>query len=128
MVKHSIRICILILLLVPVFCYGQVPRKAVPKVSFDFMDADIRNVLRALSDISGRNIIIADDVKAKVTVKLENVSWDEAMDIIVKNHDLALVEEGRVIRIMTSKRFLDEKEKDKKEKLAVLTEKEMRSD
>ena len=124
--KQVIALSILLLLSAPLVSDGQTIKKVTPKVSFDFMDADVRNVLRALSDISGRNMIIADDVKAKVTVKLDNVSWDEAMDIIVKNHDLAMLEEGKIIRIMTSKKFLDEREKDKKEKLAVLTEKEMR--
>jgi type IV pilus assembly protein PilQ len=124
--KRIMGLSILILLLAPLLSHGQVLRKPAPKVSFDFMDADVRNVLRALSDISGRNMVIADEVKARVTVKLDNVSWDEAMDIIIKNNDLAMIEDGSVIRIVTSKKFLEEKEKDKKEKLAVLTEKEMR--
>ena len=116
----------LILLMVPLLSFGQITKKPVSKVSFDFMDADVRNVLRVLTEISGKNMVIADDVKGKVTIKLENVSWDEAMEIVTKNHDLAMVEDGSVIRILSSKKFLEEKEKDRKEKLAILTEKEMK--
>jgi len=112
--------------MVPVLSFGQIARKSVSKVSFDFMDADVRNVLRVLTEISGKNMVIADDVKGKVTIKLENVSWDEAMEIVTKNNDLAMIEDGSVIRILTSKKFLEEKEKDRKEKLAILTEKEMK--
>jgi type IV pilus assembly protein PilQ len=112
--------------MVPLLSYGQISKKAVSKVSFDFMDADVRNVLRVLTEISGKNMVIADDVKGKVTIKLENVSWDEAMEIVTKNHDLAMIEDGSVIRILSSKKFIEEKEKDRKEKLAILTEKEMK--
>ena len=111
----------LILLLAPLLSYGQISKKPVSRVSFDFMDADVRNVLRVLSEVSGRNLVISDEVKGKVTIKLDNVSWDEAMEIVTKNSDLAMIEDGSVIRIVTSKRFLEEKDKDKKEKIAYLT-------
>jgi hypothetical protein len=59
------------------------------------MDADVRNVLRVLADVSKKNIVIAEDVKGKVTVKLDNVSHDEALDVILKNNDLAKIERKR---------------------------------
>ena len=122
----NIIILLLVILLVPAFSFGQVSKKPVAKVSFDFMDADIRNVLRVLTDISGRNIVLSDDVKGKITIKLDNVSWDEAMDIVIRNNDLAKVEEENIIRIVSSKKFLDEKDKDRKERLEFLKEKEMK--
>jgi type IV pilus assembly protein PilQ len=125
MCKNIITL-LLVILLVPAFSFGQVSKKPVAKVSFDFMDADIRNVLRVLTDISGKNIVLSDDVKGKITIKLDNVSWDEAMDIVIRNNDLAKVEEENVIRIVSSKKFLDEKDKDRKERLEFLKEKEMK--
>jgi type IV pilus assembly protein PilQ len=125
MCKNIITL-LLVILIVPALSFGQVNKKPVAKVSFDFMDADIRNVLRVLTDISGKNIVLSDDVKGKITIKLDNVSWDEAMDIVIKNNDLAKIEEDNIIRIVSSKKFLDEKDKDRKERLEFLKEKEMK--
>src|ERR1035437_6432958 len=112
--------CFLIFLMVPLLSYGQMSQRAITKVSFDFMDADIRNVLRVITDISGRNIVIGDEVKGKVTMKLENIPWDEAMDVILKNNDLARIEEGNIIRVVSSKRLFDEKDKERKDRLEFL--------
>ncbi|GBD39293.1 Type IV pilus biogenesis and competence protein PilQ [bacterium HR37] len=68
-------------------------------VSFDFKDADIRDVLRILADISGFNIIVSSDVKGTVTLKLSNVPWDQALDVILENAGLGAVVEGNVIKI-----------------------------
>lgn len=125
MCKNIITL-LLVILILPALCFGQVIKKPVAKVSFDFMDADIRNVLRVLTDISGKNIVLSDDVKGKITIRLDNVSWDEAMDIVIKNNDLAKIEEENIIRIVSSKKFLDEKDKDRKERLEFLKEKEMK--
>ena len=125
MCKNIITL-LLVILIVPFFSFAQVNKKPVTKVSFDFMDADIRNVLRVLTDISGKNIVLSDDVKGKITIKLDNVSWDDAMDIVVRNNDLAKIEEENIIRIVSSKKFLDEKDKDRKERLEFLKEKEMK--
>jgi type IV pilus assembly protein PilQ len=126
MCKNIITL-LLVILIIPILTFAQVNnKKPVSKVSFDFMDADIRNVLRVLTDISGKNIVISDDVKGKITIKLDNVTWDEAMDIVIKNNDLAKVEEENIIRIVSSKKFLDEKDKDRKERLEFLKEKEMK--
>lgn len=71
------------------------------KVSLDFQDADISNVLRLLADVSGLNIVISDDVKGKVTLKLINVPWDQALDIVLKMNNLGQVREGTIIRVAT---------------------------
>jgi type IV pilus assembly protein PilQ len=125
MCKNIITL-LLVILIVPALSFGQVSKKPIAKVSFDFMDADIRNVLRVLTDISGKNIVLSDDVKGKITIKLDNVSWDEAMEIVIRNNDLAKIEEENIIRIVSSKKFLDEKDKDRKERIEFLKEKEMK--
>lgn len=71
------------------------------RISLDFQDAEISNVLRLLADVSGFNIVIGEDVQGKVTLKLINVPWDQAMDIVLKMKNLGKVQEGNIIRVAT---------------------------
>jgi len=68
-------------------------------VSFDFKDADVRDVLRILSDISGFNMVVARNVKGTVTLKLNNVPWDQALDVVLEDAGLGAVVEGNVMKI-----------------------------
>lgn len=70
-------------------------------VSFDFKDADIRDVLRILSDISGFNIVISSDVQGTVTLKLDNVPWDQALDVVLEDSALGATIDGNVMKIAT---------------------------
>lgn len=78
-------------------------------ISLDFQDADIIPILRLLSDVSGYNIVVHPDVKGKITMKLMNVPWDQALDIILRTFNLEKVVEGNVIRIATVKSFQEER-------------------
>jgi type IV pilus assembly protein PilQ len=69
------------------------------KVDFNVKDIDIKNLLGAIADISKKNIIVADDVKGTVTIKLRNVPWDQALDIILKSKGLGREEVGNIIRV-----------------------------
>jgi len=69
------------------------------KISLDFQDADIRHIFRILHEISGKNFVIGDDVKGKVTLKLDNVPWDQVLDLITRMNKLGTVEDGNVVRI-----------------------------
>ncbi|MBI3391856.1 MAG: type IV pilus secretin PilQ [Nitrospirae bacterium] len=69
------------------------------RISLDFQDADIKNVLRLIAEVSGFNLITSDEVQGKVTVKLLNVPWDQALDIILKTKGLGEVREGTIIRV-----------------------------
>jgi len=122
--KKALVLLLLVVFLVPSVTIGQTARQAMQRVSFDFIDADIRNVLRVLSEVGARNIVVAEDVKGKVTIKLENVPLDEAFDVILKNNDLAKIEEENVIRIVTIKKLNEEKDRDTKQRLDFLKEKE----
>ena len=95
------------------------------KISLDFKDADIRNILRLISDISGLNIIVSENVKGKVTIKLENIPWDEVLNIILETNNLGKLWMGSVLRIETQeeiRRISEEKYRAQKsqEKVAVL--------
>ncbi|MGF1511560.1 MAG: type IV pilus secretin PilQ [Myxococcota bacterium] len=69
------------------------------RISLDLKDADIQNVLRLLADVSRLNIVASDDVQGKVTIKLRNVPWDQALDIILRSKQLDKVREGNIIRV-----------------------------
>jgi type IV pilus assembly protein PilQ len=112
------------MIMMPLLVFGQVLKPPTSKVSFDFMDADVRNVLRVLSDVSKKNIVISEDVKGKVTIKLENVTYDEALDVILQSNDLARIDEGNVIRVVTAKRFYDERDRYRKDRAEILKEKD----
>jgi type IV pilus assembly protein PilQ len=68
-------------------------------VSFDFKEADVRDVLRVLADVSGLNFVISQDVKGTVTLKLTNVPWDQALDVVLTDTALGALVEGSVIWI-----------------------------
>ncbi|WP_242360550.1 type IV pilus secretin PilQ [Anaeromyxobacter sp. SG17] len=69
------------------------------RITLDFHDIDIRNLLRLIADVSKKNIVVADDVTGKVTVALRNVPWDQALDLVLKSKGLGKEELGNVIRI-----------------------------
>jgi len=69
------------------------------KVSFDYQGIDIRNALRLISEMSDMNIIMGEDVQGKLTMRLENVPWDQALDIILTSQGLGKEVQGNVMRI-----------------------------
>ncbi len=75
------------------------------KISLDFKDADIRNILRLIADVSGLNIIVSDNVTGKVTIKLDNVPWDEVLDIILETNNLGKIWTKSVMRIETQEQI-----------------------
>jgi type IV pilus secretin PilQ/predicted competence protein len=79
-------------------------------VSLDFKDADVHNVLRLLAEVSKLNIVATDDVHGKVTLRLFDVPWDQALDIILQVLNLESTQEHNVIRISTIKRLREERE------------------
>jgi type IV pilus assembly protein PilQ len=81
------------------------------RITLDFIDADIADIFRLIADVSGMNIVASDDVKGKRSVKMTDVPWDQALDLILKTNipQLVQIAEGRnVIRITTLQRVLDE--------------------
>lgn len=69
------------------------------RISLDLKDADIQNVLRLLADVSQLNIVAGEDVKGRVTLKLKNVPWDQALDIILASKQLGKDRSGNIIRV-----------------------------
>ncbi len=69
------------------------------RVDLDFKDADIHNILRLLADVGGVNIVTADDVTGSVTIRMRNVPWDQALDVILQAKGLGMVRRGNLIRV-----------------------------
>lgn len=67
------------------------------RLTLNFQDIDTRAVLQLLADISGRNIVVSDTVIGNVTLRLQNVPWDQAMDIVLATKGLDMRENGNVI-------------------------------
>ncbi|RLB05873.1 MAG: hypothetical protein DRG50_06495, partial [Deltaproteobacteria bacterium] len=80
------------------------------RITLDFKDADIDNILRLFAEVSNLNIIATEDVKGKVTIRLVDVPWDQALDIILQANNLGMERIGNVIRIAPLERLRREKE------------------
>ncbi len=87
-------------------------------ISLDLQDTDIDNALRIIAEVSNLNIIASDDVSGKVTLRLIDVPWDQALDVILKTNGLDQVKEGNVIRIAPVEKLRAEREALKEAKRA----------
>jgi type IV pilus assembly protein PilQ len=77
----------------------EAPRYTGRKISLDFQDADLVNILRLFAEMANFNMILSPDVRGKVTVRMVNVPWDQAMDIILKMNGLGYTKEDNILRI-----------------------------
>jgi type II secretory pathway component HofQ len=68
-------------------------------ISLDLKDADIRDVLRTFAQLARLNMAIDPGVKGSVTVRLHDVPWDQALDVILQINGLGYVLEGNVLRV-----------------------------
>ncbi len=80
-------------------------------ISLDFQNAEVRNILRLIGEVSGKNVVISDRVKGKVTLRLKDVPWDQALDIILASQNLGMEVVGNVMRIEEASRLLEEKKR-----------------
>lgn len=79
-------------------------------VSLDFQDADVVAIIRLLGEVSGYNTVIQPGVQGKISMRLLNVPWHQALDIILKTFNLKKIVEDNVMRIMTAEAFKREQE------------------
>jgi type IV pilus assembly protein PilQ len=68
-------------------------------LSLNFQDIEVRAVLQILADFTGLNVVVSDSVGGNLTLRLKNVPWDQAMDIILKTKGLSMRENGNVVLI-----------------------------
>ncbi|MEY4510666.1 MAG: hypothetical protein RLZZ450_2788 [Pseudomonadota bacterium] len=69
------------------------------RIDLDFKDADIHNILRLLSEVGGVNVVTSDDVSGSVTIRMRDVPWDQALDVILQAKGLGAERRGNLIRV-----------------------------
>ena len=69
------------------------------KLSLNFQDIDVRSVLQILADFTGLNLVVSDSVTGRITLRLQHVPWDQALDIIMKTRGLDQRLVGNVLMI-----------------------------
>lgn len=69
------------------------------RIDLDFKDADIHNILRLLAEVGGVNVVTADDVSGTVTIRMRNVPWDQALEVILQAKGLGMIRRGNLIRV-----------------------------
>ncbi len=67
------------------------------RISLDFQQADITNILRLIAEVSGFNIVVGEGVKSKVTMKLVSVPWDQALEMLLKMNALGMIRQGSIV-------------------------------
>ncbi|MCE9681327.1 type IV pilus secretin PilQ [Halomonas alkalisoli] len=67
------------------------------RITLNFQDIEVRSVLAVIADFTGLNLVASDSVTGRVTLNLQDVPWDQALDLVLKSHGLASRQEGNVI-------------------------------
>jgi len=70
-------------------------------ISVNLKDVDLKDFFRLIHEISGLNVVLDPNVKGALTIVLDDVPWDQALDIVLKNNELARQLDGNVLRIAT---------------------------
>lgn len=79
-------------------------------ISLDFKDADVVNLLRILAAESGRNIVVSEDVKGRMSITLRSVPWEQALETILDAKGLQRIDRDNVIRIVSNEQLARERE------------------
>ena len=107
-------------------------RYAEERVNLVFKDADLKNVLMLFAEYENKNFIIDEGVKGKITIRLKNVPWQQALQLILDMKNLVKIEKGNVVRIVTreyiKKRELERINFLKKKELEKINEKKRKKE
>ncbi|MFZ5800466.1 MAG: type IV pilus secretin PilQ [Candidatus Omnitrophota bacterium] len=80
-------------------------------ITLNFRNADIAEVISVFAEKTGYNMVVGPDVKAEVNIELNNMPWEKALDVLLKNYNLTYKKEGNLIRIMSLEQLRQEEEK-----------------
>ena len=87
---------------------AQAQETAPDVISLDVKDADIRDVLRTFAELEHFNLVVDPEVRGSVTVRLENVRWQDALEVILRSNGLGWVAEGNVVRAAPPAKLLSQ--------------------
>lgn len=82
------------------------------KVTLEFADAEVRKIFQLLAEVSNKNFVLGDDVTGTISIKLVNVPWDQALDIILDTKNLDKREDGNILLIKGKGKFKSQAEED----------------
>ncbi|MFY0989421.1 type IV pilus secretin PilQ [Halomonas sp. C05BenzN] len=77
------------------------------RITLNFQDIEVRSVLAIIADFTGLNLVASDSVTGRVTLNLQEVPWDQALDLVLKSHGLASRQEGNVIVVAPASELAD---------------------
>ncbi len=89
------------------------------KVTLEFSDADVRKIFQLIAEVSNLNFLIGDDVSGLISIKLVNVPWDQALDVILETKQLAMKRDGNIVQILQKSKMLSQEQEDKNAKDAM---------
>lgn len=89
------------------------------RLSLVFQDISVRRVLQVIADFTGMNIVASDSVKGQLTLRLKNVPWDEALDIILRTQGLAKREIGNILMIAPVEEITQQEKRDLESRVQV---------
>ncbi len=104
------------------------PEYSGDRVTFNFQDIPTRSVLQLIADVSEFNIVVADSVAGNVTLRLINVPWDQALDIVLQAKGLDKRRQGNVIWVAPQKEIADREEAIADARLKMETKEELITD
>lgn len=93
-------------------------------ISIDLQNAEVEHVLRLISEISGYNLILDDEITGKISLKLVDIPWDQALDLVLLQRGLGMVLKGNIMRIASINKLSAEREQLQKAREAALQAKE----
>lgn len=77
----------------------QEPEYTGERISLSFQSVDIRSLLQIIADVAGTNMVVSDSVSGEIAIRLQNVPWDQALDIILRTKGLGMRQEGNVMLV-----------------------------
>ena len=98
------------------------------KVTLEFADAEVRKIFQLLSEVSNKNFVLGDDVTGAISMKLVNVPWDQALDIILDTKGLDKREDGNIILIKGKGKFKSQAEEEQEIKKALIKAIELKTE
>jgi type IV pilus assembly protein PilQ len=105
-----VRTVVTALVLLSTPALAESPTRESKRISIDVVRADIHDVLRMLSEVGKLNVVVSDEVQGKVTLKLRDVPWRQALDTVLASNKLGYEQRGNILRVAPLRQLTEEAE------------------
>lgn len=89
-------------------------------ISIDLQNAEVEHVLRLIGEVAGYNLILDAGVGGRISMKLDNVPWDQVLDLVLVQRNLGMVARGNILRISTAQQLESEREQRRRAREAAM--------